>query len=78
MKLAGGASRLYSEMDKKEFIRQIREYESADVSTLNKIYKVLLTTYRTHPFPILRAKELDEWHSSGYRTLAGPLGLLGS
>jgi hypothetical protein len=26
----------------------------------------------------LRAKELDEWHSSGYRTLAGPLGLLES
>jgi hypothetical protein len=32
----------------------------------------------THPFPILRAKELDEWHSSGYRKLAGPLGLLES
>ena len=78
MKLAGGARRLYSEMEKKEFLRQIREYESADVSTLNKVYKVLLTTYRTHPFPILRAKELDEWHSSGYRTLAGPLGLLES
>src|SRR5215470_16141230 len=78
MKLAGGASKLYSEMDKKEFLRQIREYESADVSTLNKAYKALLTAYRTHPFPILRAKELDEWHSGGYRTLAGPLGLLKS
>ena len=47
-------------------------------STLNKAYKALLTAYRTHPFPILRAKELDEWHSGGYRTLAGPLGLLKS
>jgi Zn-dependent protease with chaperone function len=78
MKLAGGASKLYAEMDKKEFVRQIREYESADESTLNKVYKSLLIAYRTHPFPILRAKELDEWHSSGYRTLAGPLGLLKS
>jgi hypothetical protein len=43
---------------------------------LNKAYKALITAYRTHPFPILRAKELDEWHSSGYRTLSGPLGLL--
>ncbi|HMV46769.1 MAG TPA: M48 family metallopeptidase [Blastocatellia bacterium] len=76
MKLAGGASKLYGEMDKQEFLRQIREYEAADVSTLNKAYKVLITAYRTHPFPILRAKELDAWHSSGYRTLAGPLGLL--
>jgi Zn-dependent protease with chaperone function len=78
MKLAGGARQLYAEMDKKEFVRQIREYESADESTLNKVYKSLLIAYRTHPFPILRAKELDEWHSSGYRTLAGPLGLLKS
>jgi Zn-dependent protease with chaperone function len=76
MKLAGGASKLYAEMDKREFVRQIREYESADASMLNKAYKSLLTAYRTHPFPILRAKELDEWHSSGYRGLAGPLGLL--
>jgi Zn-dependent protease with chaperone function len=78
MKLAGGASKLYAEMDKQEFIRQIREYESADISALNRAYKVLITAYRTHPFPILRAKELDAWHSSGYRTLAGPLGLLNS
>jgi Zn-dependent protease with chaperone function len=71
MKLAGGASKLYAEMDRTEFINQIRDYEEADFSILNKAYKVLLTTYRTHPFPILRAKELDEWHSNGYRDLAG-------
>lgn len=78
MKLAGGASRLYSEMDKDEFVRQIREYEVADFSNLNKAYKVLITAYRTHPFPILRAKELDAWHGTGYRHIAGPLGLLES
>ncbi|HQR33539.1 MAG TPA: M48 family metallopeptidase [Blastocatellia bacterium] len=78
MKLAGGARQLYSEMERQEFLRQIRDYEAADDSTLNKAYKVLITAYRTHPFPILRAKELDAWHSSpdGYRKLAGPLGLL--
>jgi Zn-dependent protease with chaperone function len=77
MKLAGGASRLYSEMDHGEFVRQIREYEEADRSGLNRAYKLMLTAFRTHPFPILRAKELDLWHSSGYRDLAGPRGLLG-
>jgi len=76
MKLAGGASRLYAEMDRTEFLRQIREYEDADSAKLNKAYKVLLTLYRTHPFPIMRAKELDLWHSTGYRKIAGPLGLL--
>lgn len=77
MKLAGGASRLYSEMDQTEFMRQIRAYEDSDRSTLNKAYKILLTVYRTHPFPILRAKELDAWFGTGYRELAGPRGLLG-
>lgn len=76
MKLAGGATRLYGEMDQNEFVRQIRAYEDADHSNLNKAYKLLLTAFRTHPFPILRAKQLDEWHGTGYRDLAGPRGLL--
>jgi len=76
MKLAGGASRLYAEMDQVEFLRQIRSYEETDASTLNQVYKVLITLFRDHPFPILRAKELDAWHSTGYRAIAGPAGLL--
>ena len=76
MKLAGGASRLYAEMDRTAFLQQIRAYEDADELLLNKAYKGLLTMYRTHPFPILRAKELDAWHRDGYRRLVGPRGLL--
>jgi Zn-dependent protease with chaperone function len=76
MKLAGGASRLYAEMDQQEFVRQIRAYEAADRSGLNRAYKLVLTAFRTHPFPILRAKELDLWHGTGYRDLAGPRALL--
>jgi Zn-dependent protease with chaperone function len=76
MKLAGGASRLYGEMDQGEFVRQIREYEKADSSSLNRAYKQMITAFRTHPSPILRAKELDDWHGAGYRDLAGPRGLL--
>jgi Zn-dependent protease with chaperone function len=76
MKMAGGSTRLYAEMDQNEFLRQIREYEDADRSQLNRAYKQLITAFRSHPFPIMRAKELDLWHSSGYRDLAGPRGLL--
>jgi Zn-dependent protease with chaperone function len=76
MKLAGGASRLYAEMDQSEFVRQIREYHDADRSELNRAYKLLITAFRTHPFPILRAHELDSWFSTGYRDIAGPRGLL--
>ena len=76
MKLAGGASRLYAEMDPAEFLQQIRAYEDADELLLNKAYKGLLTMSRTHPWPILRAQELDAWHRDGYRRLMGPTGLL--
>ena len=66
MKLAGGTTRLAAEMDRDEFLRQIREYEEVDRSTLDRAYKILLTVGRTHPFAMQRAKELDQWFNSGY------------
>jgi Zn-dependent protease with chaperone function len=66
MKLAGGTTRLAAEMDREEFLRQIREYEEVDRSTLDRAYKTLLTINRTHPFAMQRAKELDQWHAAGY------------
>lgn len=78
MKLAGGSNRLLDEMDRDEFMRQARAYEDADRSSLNKAYKALLTVGRSHPFPILRAKELELWHGTGYREIAGPSALLAS
>ncbi len=65
MKMAGGARSLYGDMDRDEFLNQIKTYEEADTSNLNKAYKILLTLNRTHPFAIERAAELEEWHSSG-------------
>jgi Zn-dependent protease with chaperone function len=69
MKLAGGTTRLTSEMDRDEFLRQVREYEDVDRSSLDKAYKVLLTLFRTHPFAMQRAKELDVWFVEGYEDL---------
>jgi len=69
MKLAGGTTRLAAEMDRDEFLRQIREYEEVDRSTLDKAYKVLLTVQRTHPFAMQRAKELEIWSEGGYAQL---------
>jgi len=76
MKLAGGASRLYAEMDRDAFLQQIRAYDDADELLLNKAYKGMLTLYRSHPFPILRARELDTWYRDGYRRLMGPAGFV--
>jgi len=69
MKMAGGAASLADEMDRDEFLSQIRSYEDADRSPLNKAYKILLTAERTHPYAILRAKELDLWHEGEYADL---------
>jgi Zn-dependent protease with chaperone function len=65
MKLAGGAESLIGDMDEQEFLRQIRAYEDRDVSNLDRVYKLLITITRTHPFPIMRAKHLDAWITSG-------------
>ena len=75
MKLAGGASRLWPEMDQAEFVRQIQAYEDADRSTLSRAYKMLVTAWRTHPFPILRAKELQSWHDGDYADMVTPRAL---
>lgn len=65
MKLAGGSTSLASQMPIDEFMRQIRAYEDADESTLNRAYKLWITAFRTHPFPIMRANHLDQWIESG-------------
>jgi Zn-dependent protease with chaperone function len=69
MKLAGGTTRMAADMDRDEFLRQIRAYEDVDRSTLDRAYKLLLTVDRTHPFAMQRAKELDRWFESGYPEL---------
>ncbi len=71
MKLAGGTTRLAGEIDREEFLRQIREYEDIDRSTLDRAYKFLMTLDRTHPFAMQRAKEAELWFEGGYNDIMG-------
>jgi len=71
MKLAGGPARLAAEIDREEFLRQIREYEDVDRSMLDRAYKFLKTIERTHPFAMQRAKELEVWYEGGYPDVIG-------
>jgi Zn-dependent protease with chaperone function len=72
MKMAGGSLSLFDDMDREAFLDQIRAYEERDDSKLDKAYKFLITAFRTHPFPIMRAKHLDEWVTGGgFAQLAG-------
>ncbi|MGF1508119.1 MAG: M48 family metallopeptidase [Myxococcota bacterium] len=70
MKLAGGATGLYSEMDKEAFLQQIRSYEDREAELLDRAYRLLITVLRSSPFPIMRTKHLDEWvRGGGYARL---------
>ncbi|MBN1647111.1 MAG: M48 family metallopeptidase [Spirochaetales bacterium] len=62
MKLAGGSD--IGQMNLEEFFRQADEYESGG-DLLDSVYKILNLLRQTHPFPVIRVKELQTWHASG-------------
>ncbi|MCK6544996.1 M48 family metallopeptidase [Myxococcota bacterium] len=73
MRLAGGARQLDAELDLDAFLAQSRAYEDADESKLNRVYKLLITAFRSHPYTIMRAKHLDDWVTAGgYAALVTP------
>ncbi len=61
MKLAGGGRA--GEMSVVEFLEQAREYEEAG-SVVDSVFKLLHLTGQTHPFPVLRLRELKTWAES--------------
>jgi Zn-dependent protease with chaperone function len=70
LKLAGGGTRYTHELNIEEFLKQADDYEDLDTSILDAFYKLEITVHQTHPFPALRARELDNWsRSAEYRAL---------
>ena len=61
LKLAGGTHRDMGPLSTEEFVKQADDYEDMDSSVLNMFYKFELTRFQTHPFPALRAREIDRW-----------------
>lgn len=59
MKFAGGVTNM-EHLDLEEFIRQVDLYAERD-NIVDIFSKVMLSTFRSHPFPIFRAKEIREW-----------------
>lgn len=62
MKLAGGKKG--DECSVEEFRKQAKEYE-AHGDLVDGVLKVMLLMWQTHPFPVLRVDELDQWVKSG-------------
>jgi Zn-dependent protease with chaperone function len=64
MKLCGGSPQLSGQLNLDAFIAQARAYEAQSQTDLGQTLRQLQTAGRTHPLPVLRAKEIDLWASS--------------
>jgi Zn-dependent protease with chaperone function len=64
MKLAGGSPTLAPRLNLDAFIEQARAYDRISETQLGKMLKTNQTAQLTHPFPVLRAREIDRWSSS--------------
>ena len=65
MKCAGYPPQFYDSMNEADFLKQVEQFESLDSEAYNKVVKVLCSLYQTHPWTVLRAKELNTWYKQG-------------
>jgi Zn-dependent protease with chaperone function len=63
MKMAGAED--LTEVNLNEFFNQAQEYENQK-SLLDGIHKILNQLWASHPFPVIRLRELKTWELSGY------------
>jgi Zn-dependent protease with chaperone function len=69
LKMAGGGD--MKQMDLDAFLVQAKEYEESG-GPLDRIFQILNTLDRTHPFNTLRAAELQRWIEAGnYERIVG-------
>ncbi|GFZ19136.1 peptidase family M48 family protein [Actinidia rufa] len=70
MKLAGGCPSLADQLNVDAFLEQARSYDKASSSPVGWYIRNAQTRQLSHPLPVLRAREIDEWsRSQEYRTL---------
>ncbi|MFP4100487.1 M48 family metallopeptidase [Coleofasciculus sp.] len=73
MKLAGGSPTLAPQLNLDAFIAQARAYDDISNSELGELLKSAQTAQLSHPVPVLRAREIDQWASSqAYQSLLQP------
>ncbi len=64
MKLCGGSPKLASQLSVSAFLEQARTYNDLDRDDWQAMLKRLQSGGRTHPVPVLRAREIDRWFGS--------------
>ncbi|XP_026386066.1 uncharacterized protein LOC113281514 isoform X1 [Papaver somniferum] len=64
MKLAGGCPSLSDQLNVDAFLEQARSYDKASSSPFGWYIRNAQTSQLSHPLPVLRAREIDEWSKS--------------
>ncbi len=64
MKLCGGSPKLASQLNVDAFLEQARTYMNLDDDLWQQQLKQLQDAGRSHPVPVLRAREIDRWYKS--------------
>lgn len=77
MKLTGGSPTLSPQLNLDAFLEQASAYEGLSHDQLGAFLKEMRTQELTHPVPVLRAKEITQWHSTqDYQKLLQTRGIL--
>ena len=63
-KLAGGSQRILPELNLESVLAQAQLYDEGSDSLLEKIVKIRMMLFQTHPLPIIRVKKIMEWAES--------------
>ncbi|KAJ6820067.1 uncharacterized protein M6B38_399855 [Iris pallida] len=70
MKLAGGCPSLSDKLNVDAFLEQARSYDKAASSPVGWYIRNAQRKQLSHPLPVMRAREIDEWsRSQGYTSL---------
>lgn len=70
MKLAGGCPSLADQLNVDAFLEQARSYDKASSSPVGWYIRNAQTRELSHPLPVMRAREIDEWsRSQEFRTV---------
>lgn len=64
VKLAGYSRSMASDINMQEILKQADELKNMDEETFVRAMKIYHNMFRSHPFPIIRIKELHNWSQS--------------
>jgi len=64
-KLTGGSPKIFEQMDREEYLKQAEEFDRlGEEGRLNRWYKVALERGKSHPNPVIRAREVLRYGAS--------------